>query len=119
MTEIAPNIPGKTILHEAEVIRRVTLLTELQAALDALGIQSLLARNRRIVLRSAGNGMEPSGPTNPQLHVFAADGTEIATTDGELYEFSTYPACPADDPQAAAASLTGYLRIHHRQEQPR
>lgn len=118
MSKIASDMPGKTILPEAEVIRRVALLTELQGALAALGIQSLLVRNRRLVLRSAGNGLEPSGPTDPQLHVFADDGTEIATTDGALYEFTTCPAHSADDPQAAAASLSGRLRIH-RQEQPR
>lgn len=118
MTEIASNISGRTILREAEVIRRLTLLTELQAALAALGIQSLLVRNRRLVLRSAGNSLEPSGPTDPQLHIFGNDGTEIATTDGTNYEFSTCPAHPADDPQAAAASLYGHLHLH-RQEQPR
>lgn len=106
------------ILPDAEVARRVALLAELQAALDALGVQAVLVRNRRIVLRAAGSGREPCGPTDPQLHIFLRDGTEIATTDGALYEFSTGPTHPVSDPQAAADSLVSRLHLH-RQEQPR
>jgi hypothetical protein len=117
VTEIASDRPSKTVLHETEVIRRVTLLTELQAALAALGIQSMLVRNRRLVLRSASSGLERSGPTDPQLHVFADDGTEIVTTDGALYQFSGGPACLVSDPSAAAAGLASRLDIDP-QEQP-
>jgi transcriptional regulator with XRE-family HTH domain len=45
----------------------------------------------------------------PQLHIFLADSTEVATTDGTQYEFITVQAHPADDPQAAAASILGHL----------
>jgi len=95
---------------------RVTLLAELQAALAALGIQSVLVRKRRLVLRSAGNDLEPSGPTNPQLHVFAPGGTEVATADAARYEFTAGPACPAADPQAAAASLRDRLHIQAQEQ---
>lgn len=67
------------------------------------------------MLRSAGSGLERSGPTNPQLHVFAADGTEIATTDGARYQFSACPAHPASDPQAAAAGLSATLGMQRSQ----
>ncbi len=116
MPHIAPSTSDQPVLAQSEVTSRVTLLAELQAALAALGIQSVLVRNRRLVLRSAGNGMEPSGPTNPQLHVFAPGGTQIATTDAARYEFTTGPACPADDPQAAAVSLRDRLHIQSREQ---
>jgi hypothetical protein len=111
-----PDISASTaterpILDHREVARRVTLLAELQAALAALGIQSVLVRNRRIVLRAASKGWEPSGPTDPQLYVFAPDDTEIVTTDGALYQFVSGAACPADDPLAAAAGLRDRLHI--------
>lgn len=118
MPDTTPNTAVRPVLAESEVTRRVMLLAELQAALDALGIQAVLVRNRRLVLRAAGSGLEPSGPTDPQLHIFADDGTEIASIDGARYEFSAGPSCPADDPQAAAASLACLLHVH-RQEQPR
>lgn len=111
MPDTAASI-ARPILDEPEVTRRVLLLAELQGALAAHGVRSLLVRNRRIVLRSAGTGLERSGPTDPQLHVYTADATEIVTTDGTLYEFSAGPAHPAADPQAAAASLTD--RLHAR-----
>lgn len=110
-TDIAPGTADQPIISDAEVTRRVALLAELQAALGAAGVQALLVRNRRIVLRSAGTGREPSGPTDPQLHIFLDDGTEIATTDGTRYEFTTGPAHPATDPQAAVDSLTGRLHL--------
>lgn len=105
------NAPAKPVLPESEAARRVLLLTELQAALDALGVQAVLARNRRIVLRAEGSSLGASGPTDPQLHIFLDDGTEIATTDGTRYHFTTAQAHPASDPQAAAASLASRLHI--------
>jgi hypothetical protein len=116
-----PQVPAKTdtasardqpVLPAAEVTRRVTLLAELQDAFTAHDVQAVLVRNRRIVLRATGTGLEPSGPTNPQLHVFLGDGTEIATTDGTQYEFTTGPAHLIGDPQAAATSLLGRLPAH-------
>jgi len=104
--------PAKPVLPESEVARRVLLLAELQAALDALGAQAVLVRNRRIVLRDEGSDLGSSGPTDPQLHIFLGDGSEIATTDGTQYEFTTAQAHPADDPQAAAGSILGRLHAH-------
>src|SRR5215467_7081154 len=118
MPATAPSTAARPVLTDAEATRHVMLLAELQAALATRGMQSLLVRNRRLVLRAEGSGLEPSGPTDPQLHVYADDGTEIATTDGARYEFTTGPACPAGDPQAAAASLASRLHVH-RKEQPR
>ena len=53
----------------------MTLLTELQAALSGLGIQCVLARRHRLVLRYTENPVPPSGRTDPTLHVFAPAGT--------------------------------------------
>lgn len=104
MPDIALSTPARPVLPESEATLRVTLLAELQSALAAPGIQSVLVRNRRLVLRASGP-WEPSGPTEPHLHVFLADGTEKVTTDGTKYHFTSGPAYPADDPQAAAADL--------------
>jgi hypothetical protein len=114
----AAGIQEQPVLTGAEVTRRVTLLAELQDALAALGIQSVLVRNRRLVLRSTSNGPARSGPTDPQLHVFVGDGTEIATTDGTRYQFTVGMACPVGDPQAAAASLRDHPRIRPQEQQP-
>jgi len=113
---MAPSASDRPVLGQSEVTSRVTLLAELQAALAALGIQSVLVRKRRLVLRSAGTGLEPSGPTNPQLHVFAPGGTEIATTDAARYEFTTGSAFPAADPQAAAAGLRDRLHVQAQEQ---
>ncbi|HXP20789.1 MAG TPA: hypothetical protein VN840_14190, partial [Streptosporangiaceae bacterium] len=49
----------------------------------------------------------PSGPTDPQLHIFTPDGTDIATTRGSTYHFASGHAHPADDPSRAARHATG------------
>jgi len=83
------------------------LLAELQDALAALGVRSVLARNHRLVLHYNHSPCEPSGLTNPELHIFAADGTDIVTTDGGTYRLANGNECPAGDP-AAAATVIGH-----------
>ncbi len=71
----------------------------------ALGVRSVLARNHRLVLRSNCSPCEPSGLTEPQLHIFAPDGPVIATTDGTTYRLTSGTECPAADPAAVAALM--------------
>jgi hypothetical protein len=105
MSDIALSDPAPPILKDAEVARRVTLLTTLQAALAAEGVQSVLVRNRRLVLRAAGSGLEPSGPTDPRLHMYLANGADAVTTDGTSYQLASGPVYPADNPRAVAATV--------------
>jgi hypothetical protein len=101
----APQAPGTAILAQAEVSRRVLLLAELQAALAAQQIDSVLARNHRLVLQYNRVPSGPSGMTDPQLHIFAPDGTDITTTDGRTFNLASGEKCPADDPAAAATFI--------------
>lgn len=96
---------GQPILAEAEVSRRMLLLTELQAALAADGVRCVLARNHRLVLQYNAIPCHPSGLINPQLHIFAPDGTDIATTDGKTYSLASGGQCPADDPAAVVTLI--------------
>ncbi len=100
-----PPPPSPPILAEAEVERRMLLLAELQGLLAALGIRSVLARNHRLVLQYNRVPSGPSGPTDPQLRIFAPDGTDIATTDGRTYSLASGRQCPANDPAAAATLM--------------
>jgi len=100
------------ILSDSEAARRKALLGELQATLAVLGCQSVLARTRRLVLRSADGITEPSGPTNPQLHVLQPGRTCIITTDGTAYHLPGSQTCPITDPAAAAATITRPHRPH-------
>jgi hypothetical protein len=101
---------GDAILEDAEVAHRMLALAELRATLARLGVQSVLARRHRLVLRyNDPPPLAPSGPTEPTLHVFAPDRTHIATTDGNVYRLDSGLELPASDPGAAAAS------IHHLQ----
>jgi hypothetical protein len=93
------------ILAESEAGRRMLLLTELQAALAECQMRSVLARNHRLVLRYNQHPCAPSGLTNPQLHIFGADWTDTATTDGTIYRLASGPEYPAADPPAAAAAI--------------
>ncbi len=98
--------PASPVLLKPEVTHRVTLLAELQAALTAHGVQSVLARNRRLVLSSSGRGPNQSGPTDPQLHIFRDDDqTDLATTDGTSYRFADGRTHPADDAHGAAMTV--------------
>ncbi len=103
MTEQATPAPAAApILATAEVTRRMLLLGELQEALAALGVRSVLARNHRLVLQYNRVPYGPCGMTDPQLHVFTPDGTCVATTDGTTFHLASGRQCPADDPAAAA-----------------
>lgn len=116
MPEYAQNVPQgprTPILAQAEVTRRMLLLADLQAALAAQEIRAVLARNHRLVLQYNRSPFEPSGLTDPQLHIFTPDGTDIATTDGTTYSLSSGEKCPADDPHLAAT----VIRRSHRTAQ--
>ena len=93
------------VLAETEVSQRVLLLAELHAALAAWGIRCVLARKHRLVLRYDVARCGPSGPVNPELHIFAADSADIATTDGATYSLASGGRYPVDDPAAAAAAV--------------
>jgi hypothetical protein len=110
---VPENDPFQLILAEADVTRRMLLLTELQSTLAAQGAQSVLARRHRIVLR-ADQPIGPSGLTNPELHIFAPGGTYIATTDGTTYRLASGPEYPVDDPAGAAIATLTRHPIHRR-----
>jgi hypothetical protein len=102
--------PRPPVLATREASRRATLLADLQAALAAQGVRSVLARRHRLVLRGGrttpiGARPEPSGPTDPQLHILGPDATEIATTDGTTYHVASGTRYPAGGPAAAATSI--------------
>jgi hypothetical protein len=98
--------PGAPILDDAEAARRLLALTYLQAALTESGVQTTLARNHRLILRSSEKApLEPSGQTDPRLYIFLPDGTRTATTDGTSYLLDNGHAIPAADPAAAAALI--------------
>lgn len=101
----SPGPPRPPILAEGEAARRMLALAELQAALQAQQVRSVLARNHRLVLQYSAGPWEPSGLTNPHLHVFGPDGTDIATTDGMTYRLASGPEYPAADPAAAATAI--------------
>lgn len=58
------------ILDEAEVVRRMRMLAALQETLKRQQIRSILARKHRLFLRYNDGPHEPSGMTDPELHVF-------------------------------------------------
>jgi hypothetical protein len=98
----ASPVPRAPILSDSEVAERMLLLSELQAALAAHGVHCVLARNHRLVLLYNRSPCPPSGLTDPELYIFTADGTEVATTDGHTYSLASGAHCPASDPGAAA-----------------
>jgi hypothetical protein len=105
-----PAVQRPHVLSEDEAASRALLLGELQAALAGIGVRSVVARNHRLVLRwNIPGPFRPSGPTDPQLHIFGPAGTTVATTDGIAYHLTAGQQCPADDPAAAAELITGCL----------
>jgi len=104
-TQAAPPSANPPILADGEVARRTHQLTELQDALAALGVRSVLARNHRLVLRYNRVPSGPSGMTDPELRILAPAGTHIATTDGTTYRLASSQEYPAGDPAAVAALI--------------
>ena len=96
------------ILPPSEAERRLVLLGKLQIVLAAHKLDSVLARNHRLVLHGDCNTWRLSGLTDPQLHIFAPDGTDIATTDGNTYKLANGDPYPGGDPAAVA----DFIRSH-------
>jgi hypothetical protein len=102
------------VLAKEEASRRAALLADLQAALAAHGVPSVLARRHRLVLSGASTTTcALSGPTDPELHIFLPDGKDIATTRGRSYHFASGHAHPADDPAQAARRYKHRAGHHH------
>jgi hypothetical protein len=105
--------PAPLILDQDDASRRSALLAELQTALAGHRVRSVLARNHRLVLRSDDSPYQPSGPTQPELHISTPHGTLTATTDGQHYHLPGGQDYPAADMPAAVAAVT-----NHRTAQP-
>jgi hypothetical protein len=113
---VSENVPGAPpssrtpILDNDEVANRTLLLTELRAALAEFGVRCVLARRHRLVLRYGEKApLEPSGLTDPTLHVVTPDGTRVASTDGAVYRLDTGQEFAASDPAAAATMIRDAL----------
>lgn len=98
------------VLADVEACRRRSALTVLKGALAARGVRSLLVGRHVLTLRAAAP-FEPSGPTNPELHVLCASGREVITTDGSVYLLGPGEELSADDPAAAAAWLASWVSV--------
>lgn len=120
MSENPPSqAPSSTsILRPAEAERRLVLLSKLQSALAAHGLNSLLARNHRLILHGDRSTSAPSGLTDPQLHIFLPEGTDIATTDGSTYQLASGDQHLGGDPAAVAAVIRHGRRTQFRAELP-
>lgn len=99
------------VLSETEAARRVSLLAELRGALESAGVRCLLARKHRLVLRYNQGPYEPSGMTDPQLHIFASGGADVATTDGAVYRLASGAELAVTDPAAAAGAICRMTRV--------
>jgi hypothetical protein len=112
--------PSRTsILLPAEAERRRILLSKLQSALAAHGLDSVLARNHRLILHGdrstwapSGLGLTDSGLTDPQLRIFHPGGTDIATTDGTTYKLASGDQYPGGDSAAVAALIRSRRGCH-------
>ena len=94
-----------SILEDQDAARRMLVLVGLQAALAESGVQAVLARNHRLVLRYSQAPLDPSGLTNPALHIFGPAGKRVATTDGITYRLDDGQEFPVTDPAALAAHI--------------
>jgi len=101
----APPAQGNPLLQPSAAAARMTLLAELQAALDGLGIRCVLARCHRLVLRYTADPVPPSGLTDPSLHILGPAGPRTARTDGLTYQLDTGQKLPVSDPAGAAAAI--------------
>jgi hypothetical protein len=106
MTQHRGDIQAPPILFEGEVARRMQLLAELRCALSAKGFESVLARNRRLVLRYNKSPCAPSGLTDPTLHILGADHVGVVTTNGTIYSLPGGQECPVANPAQAAQTIT-------------
>jgi hypothetical protein len=104
---LVQSVHHRPILSDSEADSRLRLLAELRAELSALGVESVLARNHRLVLRYNAVPLDPSGLTDPQLHIFTAEGKRVATTDGMVYRLDRGGEFPAGDAAAAATLIRG------------
>lgn len=95
----------KPVLSDNDAALRMRLLAALHDALDGRGIQSLLARTHRLVLRYNESPCPPSGLTNPILHIFMPGGMVAVTTDGRWYVLPGSSRCNVSDPAAAADAV--------------
>jgi len=103
--EVAPGkCESPPLLLDAEVVHRMALLAELRSALSAKCVDSVLVRNRRLVLRY-NNPFAPSGPTNPTLHILSPDHMGIVTTDGSTYSLPSGQKYSVSDPATAALTI--------------
>ncbi len=93
------------ILGTDEVDRRMGALASLQSALEELGVDSVLTRRHRIVLRYSESPCPPSGLTDPELRIFIAGRQALATTDGACYRLGSRQQFPVSNPAAAAAGI--------------
>jgi hypothetical protein len=94
------------ILDPHEVCQRSAVLAELRDALAERDVRCVLTRNHRLVLRYNQAPCEPSGPTDPQLRIFASSGpADVITTDGTTYRLAVGGEWPTSDPTTAASAL--------------
>jgi len=93
------------ILTEEEVARRVLLLTELRHAISGYGVCGVLTRNHRIVLRYPAHHSQPSGMTEPKLHLFLPGSRDIVMTDGAVFRLASGGVFAAANPAAAAREI--------------
>jgi hypothetical protein len=93
------------ILSDAEACRRLALLGELRGALAGLGVRSVVARRHRLVLRYNTAPCEPSGLTDPRLHVLAGSRPCVVSTDGTTFTAEGVTCAAGDVPAAAAAIM--------------
>jgi hypothetical protein len=107
--EQAGRTSGSAVLADVEAYRRRSLLTRLQAGLAGHGVRSVLVGRHVLTLRAAAP-FQPSGPSDPELHLLDTD-RQVVTTDGAAYHLSSGHAVPADDPAAAAARLAAVIQL--------
>jgi hypothetical protein len=96
---------GRPVLEDAEAERRRLLLARLQSVFLELGIECMLARNHKLVLRYSDGAAGPNGLTDPALWVFLPSGTVTITTDGADYQLDDSREFPVADTSAAAAAI--------------
>jgi hypothetical protein len=101
--DLAEQASRRTALTGDEADRRKAVLIQLQDALAARGIESVLVGRHALTLRSHGRGpAQPSKSGDPELHVVGAGRHRIVTTDGRHYRLGDNRMHPADDPRGAA-----------------